>query len=165
MEQIYYRIVKDFVGENVSFSPQYAYEQVRLVNGIYEEVDTIDKIKEVCFAKSVEGCLFAINMFLKEGYYHIYQTNTPPSLDLSYSGIGDFPAIQEVRYQETVPATYVGKIYVTSFLLHCLEELYEQSNMYKPFNYQLASKELERFSAVNDEIIYYKGNELIGCRN
>lgn len=157
MNNIYYRVVKSYVGRETVFIPESMYEQIKLVNGVYfEDLNPTVKVKEVCFAKTVEGCLFGINMFLEEGTYHIYQTSMTPTIDLSYSGIADFPAIQEVRYQEPVSATYVGEIYVTNFLIHCLNGLYEEANMGKQFNHKLASKELVRFKEVNNEIIYSK---------
>ncbi|PLS19513.1 hypothetical protein CVD28_03600 [Bacillus sp. M6-12] len=157
MENIYYRIVKEAVGKETVFIPEQSHEQIKLVDGVFiEDLNPTVKVKEVCFAKTVEGCLFGINMFLEEGTYHIYKTDRIPTIDLSHSGIGDFPTIQEVRYQEPVPATYVGEIYVTNFLIHCLTGLYEEANKGKQFNHTFASKELVRFQEVNNEIIYSK---------
>ena len=152
-ESTYYRIISAFVGKETVFVPDYAYEQIVLENGVYRLIEVEEgegEIREVCFAKSLEGCLLAINMYLKEQDYFIYKTIQPPCIDLSSSGIGDFPAIEEVRYREAVACEYVGKIFVDSYLIHCLQETYKDCNPDNRFDYERAKREILRFRTVRD---------------
>lgn len=153
--QSYYRIVSSYLGEQTEFIPKYSYEQIEFENGVYRLIENRkEKIKEVCFAKTVVGCLFAINMFLKEGEYFIYQTTEAPSIDLSISGIGDFPTIGEVRYREKVESNYFGKIDVSPYLIHCLQSTYDMCCYGEDkFDYEWAKKELIHFKTVNNEIV------------
>lgn len=137
----YYRIVHEYLGEEYTFRP---------VN-VYEETDVKD-ITEVCFSKTIEGCLFAINMFLEEGYYFIYKTTEEPCTDLSNSSLIDFASIEEVRYRRPIKCEYYGKIDVSSFLIHCLNGLYEDSN-YAGFNNRTAKEGLKRFVEVREEVV------------
>jgi hypothetical protein len=145
----YFRIVPTFFGREHVFLPKIAYEQIRSDGSIFQEVKDIaseEMIKEICFAKTVTGCLFAISMFLKEVDYYIYQTNESPDIDLSDSDLGDFPSIQEVRYRKAVEVTYVGILPVSEFLIHRLRAIYDYSNMDKQsFDNRYARLELDTY--------------------
>jgi hypothetical protein len=153
----YYRVVSEYLGKEVEFIPENMYEQVEFKDGIYKIVENNkDKIKEVCFSKTIEGCLFAINMFLKEGEYFIYQTPKTPSIDLSASDVGDFPSTEEVRYRQKVECNYFGKISISSFLIHCLQETYNDCNYLDKFDNKKARNELVRFQTIKNEIVLAK---------
>lgn len=151
---MYYRIVPEYLGENVIFKPEKEYEKVDIVNGKIVEVDY--GIKEVCFSKSITGCFFAIANYLKEDTkYYIYKSQQKPCIDLSNSNIGDFNACLEVRYRKNVAANIIGTYVVDEYFLRAIQSLYDDCIHGDFFDNIYATKMLnEHYSRVYEDIEY-----------
>ncbi|MBQ8997124.1 MAG: hypothetical protein IJ086_15325 [Clostridium sp.] len=124
----YYRVCKDYYGEEFNFVPNNYYEclEETLSGEVICKKDG-DKINEVCFSKTIPNCFFAISMFLKENEtYHIYETTQEPCISAYKCRTGDFEASQEVRYRVPVKARYIGKFNVHSYFLEGIESLYRE---------------------------------------
>lgn len=150
---VYYRVIKSYRGQQAVFTPKQSYEQVEVENGGFRLIERQGKVNEVCFAKTIEGCLFAINMYLEEGDYHIYQTSEVPCVDLSSANLIDFAAIEEVRYRKDVSARYYGKIEVTSFMIYALREAYKECNYGKTFNNEHGKTVLQSFLGLKKQVV------------
>lgn len=128
---MYYRVVAEYLGDEVEFVPNECYECVDVINEEIVEVDY--EIKEICFSKSIPNCFFAISMFLKENtIYYIYKTDYTPCIDLSDSSIGDFKANREVRFRKPVKAVLIGMYDMNDEFLNTIKDLYDSCN-YKVF--------------------------------
>lgn len=150
----YFRVIPEYKGDQLEFIPKSSYEQVELRNGFLSLHEFgNNNIKEVCFSKTIPGCLFAINMFLKEGKYYIYHTQEVPCIDLSDASIGDFSAIEEVRYRRNVACEFYGKIDVSDFLVYSLRETYEDCKWGETFDHEKAKIELKRYDVLNERVV------------
>lgn len=128
----YYRVVTDYLGEEIVFSPTNSYESVDFVDNKLSFVNY--KIKEVCFSKSIQCCFFAISMFLElNKRYCIYRTSEKPCIDLSGFNKGDFIANKEVRFRKPVKAEYIGSFKVHDNFFYNIKELYDNCNYTKDF--------------------------------
>lgn len=151
---MYYRIVSEYLGDKTCFKPTNEYENVDIIDG--KIVETSYGTKEVCFSKSILGCLFAISMFLKENEkYYIYATNVEPCIDLSKSSIGDFKSSEEVRYRKNVTANLVGTYYINDNFLFAITSLYTNCQYHSFFDNDYAIKTLnEHYRKVYEDIVY-----------
>lgn len=100
----------------------YGHRDVLNTGGKYEKIDesgrpvrrkfggyAISQTPQVCFSKSISGCLFAV-IKNKSKYpqsdplspltLHVYRTNKQPDIDLSTAIADDFSLLDEVRYNE-----------------------------------------------------------------
>lgn len=131
----YYRVCKEYHGEEFTFEPTYTYEQLdQKPNGdivLKDKEDIMDKIKEVCFSKHIPNCFFAISMFIKENeVYHIYETTQEPCVEVYKCVTGDFKASQEVRYRVPVKSRYIGRFTVCENFHHAITSLYDNNSGY-----------------------------------
>lgn len=155
----YYRVVSDYLGEEIEFKPEHSYESIDYVNGELIEVDY--KIKEVCFSKKIESCFFAISMFLKEGRdYYIYRTHHKPDIDLSMCSIGDFKANKEVRFRKPIRAFYIGKFNVHENFYNAIINLYHNCDFGNYFDNDTAVKMLDKYYWGIYSEIEYQSKEL-----
>ena len=128
----YYRVVDNYLGEEVVFNPEHSYENVDFINSKLTFVDY--DIKEVCFSKSIQCCFFAISMFLKlNKKYYIYRTSEKPCIDLSGFNKGDFIANKEVRFRKPVKAEYIGSLKTNDNFYENIKELYNNCNYNENF--------------------------------
>lgn len=123
----YYRVVKDFLGEEHVFIPKNTYEYVDYENGRLKFLGSISDIKEVCFSKEIPTCFFAIApLLILNKTYYIYETDIIPCMDLCEIEEGDFKATKEVRYRIPVQAKYIGKFITHEDFYESITELYKE---------------------------------------
>lgn len=123
----YYRVCKEFYGEEYTFIPNATYENLQENESgeVIRIKDEENLTKEVCFSKLIPGCFFAISMFLEDGdTYYIYETTQEPCLLAYKCSSIDFKSSQEVRYRVPVKSRYIGRFRVHSYFLCNLKDMY-----------------------------------------
>ena len=128
----YYRVCKEYHGEEFTFIPTECYEHLEETSDgdiiIKDKEDIVEAIKEVCFAKYIPNCFFAISMFIKENeIYHIYETTQEPCVLAYKCTTGDFKASQEVRYRVPVKSRCIGKFTICEDFHYAITSLYENN--------------------------------------
>lgn len=107
----YYRLLSTHIGEQVRILPNGYFERMD-EDGNFDESNFSEHL-ESCFGVDIYRCLYGIGNWLQESEYYIYETNTPPCLNLDKpTNPLDYQLSGEVRYRKPVEANLVGKIKV-----------------------------------------------------
>ena len=114
--QTYYRIVPVHMGECVRFLPNGYHE--RFDEGGHFDNSFVSTNLEVCFAPTLEGCMYGLGNWLKNTSYFIYKTEQTPCLNLDQKRNPiDYCITREVRYRVPVETVLIGKIDVTEEMI------------------------------------------------
>lgn len=154
----YYRVCKEFYGDEYVFIPSNSYESLEKneLGEIIHVKNIENSIKEVCFSKLIPGCFFAISMFLEsEDTYYIYETTQEPCLLAYKCTNADFKSSQEVRYRVPVKSRYIGKFTVHEYFLSNIQELYSKFSYGNYFDGKVIIDILENhYCSIYNEIEY-----------
>lgn len=124
-KKVYYRIVRDFLGEETTFIPENLHEDVQaLDDGSIIFREGISSFKEICFSRKIECCFLSLANFIIKGYYYIYVTTEVPCNDVIKCKDADFHIFEEVRYRKPVNAKCIGKLKISGFDAERLQGAY-----------------------------------------
>jgi len=140
---VYYRLEQDYQKQMNTFIPSSYWERVNdekndvvisYDRNLGEEFIMKSLIPEICFAKTIGGCLAALSSsFVKsrdeivvkeeKKVWHMYVTEQTPCIDLTPFKHLDFKYTEEVRYQKNVEVTYAGRLVLDDSACFIIEQI------------------------------------------